>query len=181
MKIRKLTTVEIILAVFFFSCLSLGSSCCKKDNPPPTSNYIPPNSMSAKINGIDWKNCGPPTLPNIGGQYFQGNYFDIEGTAYCQQGNPDIYMKIFNLADTGYYNLGGTTNNRGEVNGPSIDSHGSRVRFTTDAIHIGGIQVSKFDITNKKISGTFQFDAFNVDSNKVVKVTDGKINDVTFY
>ena len=53
--------------------------------------------------------------------------------------------------------------------------------YSTDSAHFGTIIITKFDTASQKISGTFQFEAYNADSNKVVKVTDGKLSNIYYY
>ena len=125
----------------------------------------------AQIDGVGWKNCGAPQYPNITAQYFYGAYFDIDGIAYCQNGDPGIYIKVFGLHDTGTYIL----------NGFNYAKFSSNKEYITDNSHTGILQVTEFDISSRKISGYFNFQAIDTATGSVVKVDSGLINKVTFY
>lgn len=176
-------TTKILLMIISMLTITMVTSQCKKDPSPDSPPSPPPeknNYFVAKVDGKDWKTCGPITAPWLTAQYFQNNYFDIEGKNTCETINSYIYMKIFNLNDTGYYILGGNTQNIGEYY-YYTSSSGIPIEYKTNTFYTGTSYITKFDTAAKKISGTFQFSAFNVDSNKIISITNGDMENITFY
>ncbi len=47
-------------------------------------------------------------------------------------------------------------------------------RYYTDSTHTGQLNITSLDKNSKIIEGNFQFEAFNVIQNKVVRITEGK-------
>ena len=170
-----------LFCIFIVALITLGGSCCKKDEQqPPSPPHEKYNYFVAKVDGKAWKICGPITTPWYTAQYFTNSYFDIEGRNSCDTSitATHIYMKIYNLNDTGKFIFGGTSNNYAKYT-KYVQVQG--IEYKTDSIHTGTIKIAQFDFTSNKISGTFQFDAFNTDSNKVISIIEGEFTNVEFY
>jgi len=163
--------------VFFVFFAFAACQSCKKDDTPPVPNEKH-NYFACKVDGKHWETCGPINMSWITAQYFSGSYFDIEAHNSCEIENSIIYLKIFGLNDTGTFVLGGLSNNFGYY---SIGTASLQREYYTDTTHTGVVHVSKFEMSGQKISGTYNFNAFYIDSNKTISITDGNFENVQFY
>ena len=171
-----------------FICLSFSLLCCKckKDKPVEPPKPEPQDMIYATINGKEWESCKPGylggTVSYTTVQNFPGNYFDVSGANICSgTTNKDIYLyiKIFGSIKKGNkFQLGGTSPNMAVVSGPQLDSNSLSIKYPTDSIHTGMLEITD---TLYGLSGTFYFDGFNKDSNKVVKVTNGRMYQLYVY
>ena len=167
--------------VFFVFFAFAACQSCKKDDTPPVPNEKH-NYFACKVNGAFWEACGPITAPApVSGQYFVGNYFDIDGMNSCDNTNnyrKEIYLKMYNFNGVGTYSLGGISNNIGHFNDHTATPV---IVYSTDSVRNGTVDITKFDSLAQTISGAFQFTAFNADSNKIVTITEGQMENIHYY
>ena len=180
-----MNTKQILILIFIASCL-MGSSCCKKDEPPPPPNNEPSNEMTAVIDGVPWEACKPSligngTSSNVQAQNFVGNYLDVEGTNTCNNTSNylfNVYFKLYSINGIGTYQIKGTDGSIGAIGNYSVYPN---IFYYTDSIHNGTVTITKFDTSAKLISGTFEFHVYNIDSNKIVTVTNGQFINIYYY
>ena len=55
------------------------------------------------------------------------------------------------------------------------------IDFKTNQTYYGEVQITALDTVRSIISGTFYFNAFNADSNRVVKIEDGTFVNINYY
>jgi hypothetical protein len=176
-------------ALLFFSLILLSATCKKTDTnitalPPATQNGS--NTMGAKINGVIWINNY--TCDCIGGgtslpvSHYNSD-FGFSGYNLDKLGKrTDITLNIHGLTQTGEYPLSKyivptLVNSYAEV---TIDQNSNSLDYQTDYTYLGTVTITKFDPTNRIISGTFQFDALNQNNpNDIVHITEGRF-DVTY-
>jgi len=147
-------TVAVICVVFL-------ASSCKKD-----SNGNSANSMSASIGGTQWSALIPAGVLSNG-------VLVITGTSLTGQ---SIIVTVYGQT-AGTYNL--------SVIPPKAECLGTykaTLTATSEDTYVsttGSVILTKVDLTNKLVSGTFEFTAAN--STLVVKqITAGTFTDVTF-
>ena len=137
---------------------------------PPKPTQIGANTMYAKINGQPWQPKGCFTC----GSVFQIGYDDritFSLTGRNNDQNITIGINLRNLNAIGTYELSSTNMNFGYLNINTSNPGG--VHVTTE-LNKGSITITKLDLTNKIIAGTFQFTAEDEDNPlNTVKVTDG--------
>ena len=150
MKNHALIPILLVILVFTFGC--------KKDNASDNS----PASYSVKVNG----NAFAVSL--MVAEYMpSGNLTAISAAA---SNKTDFISIQFIGSATGTYII--NENNAGAVN---MGNNSYMSIFSP--IPVGQIVITKFDLANKLISGTFYFDAEDIDGN-VSHVTEGKFENV---
>ena len=162
------------LSLFLFSILS-GCSC--KDDPPTPADStpnVPSNEVTAMVDGVLWETFAPIGQQEIQAQHYLGNYFDIDARKYVSQGVSHIYMKVYNLNDTGDYQLSDL--DFGEYYDAEQNRH-----FQASVVYTGNLHVSTFNYTDAKISAEFYFIGRDTVSGDTVAISDGRIINVSFY
>lgn len=174
--------------LFLISLLTiciLTFGCEKEENPVdgggnnsgPTQ--IGAGTMSCKINGQSWSST---TIPgsNVPGAYattYIGGAIIITGNQFTGTGTQStINLILVNVGSTGEYRLG--TVGVGGSSGYAILIDGRTYTTSYNTPNINGkVVVTKYDPTNKIISGTFEFNAKESDSSTETKVvTEGKFD-----
>ena len=165
-------TLKTLLLALLVCSLSMACKKDKKDQP----TQIGANKMYAKVNGTPWQSKPCWGCISGGGGLdvsFNGNYFAVTGENNDQNIIIGLYLK--NVTNSGYYELTSKNFNRG-----TLDNYNSKVYFTTTLDSKGSITITKLDLANKIISGTFEFNAEdNENTTNSVKVTDGWF-DITY-
>ena len=146
----------LLLAPFFIS------SKCNKDDA------LPEYYFRCKINGQDYRpnscaNCMRAQILGDTTFLLNGNAgFESVGLGVIKLDKIPIstekYILNMNPQINGYYD-----------NSPQVDDI-----FKTDALRIGQLIITNIDKSNKLISGTFHFQAYNPVQDKTVNITDGK-------
>jgi hypothetical protein len=158
--------VFIVIVVSIFGC---------KKEAVPSQNGA--NTMSAKVKGNKWskKSC----FSCIGGgsgltvNYDDINFFGISGQNNDQ--NITVTFVIKSLKSTGVYELGSEENNFAQVY-----NNNEKISYYTSSLSTGKVIVTKLDLANKIISGTFEFIAADKNNSvNKVSVTSGNF-DVTY-
>ena len=158
-------TIKVLLLVLSICCLNLA---CKKDSmSKPTQTGA--NTMYAKVNGQPWQPKGCISCSEA----FQIRYddriiFGLTGKNNDQKITINIILR--NLNAIGTYELSTTDMNFGNLN----NSTSNPGVFVTTKINKGSITITKLDLANKIIAGTFSFTGED-ESNpaKTISVTDG--------
>ena len=150
---KKNSTVTLIL-IGLFSVLLSG---CKKDD----SNPIP--GFSAKINGAAWTS----TITVAGHSTFN-NLTSITATNTAMNENFSIILKG---SGTGTYNL-----NEDNTVSVVVGTYDFTSLFMDPPV--GSVVISKWDVTNNLVSGSFTFDGADIDD-VVYHVTEGKFDNIT--
>lgn len=152
---KKLIVLIFISGIFF-------SMSCKKDSK--ITDVINFNaSMKCKINGTQWSSLTRVTT--------LGNPTTVNGT----NGNSVLNVSILGNT-TGTYTL---NTNAGTFQFSATYTNDSG---TTDSLYTannGTATISSIDATNKRISGTFSFQAKNTNSNQKT-VTEGIFKDLEY-
>lgn len=142
----------------------MAASCTKDGDGTPT--IINPNAkMTCKIDGAQWTALTRVTTNTAGG-------FSINGSA-LQSDALDITIVG---ETTGTYTLGTMQFN--------FTASYSPVASNTDSLYTainGTVVLSEVDQTNRRISGTFFFNAINVSNNALNKsITDGVFTSLSY-
>ncbi len=172
---------KLILLLFFASLLA-----CKKDIDelePPTETGA--GTFGAKVNGVLWAPQGfgiVPTAPILEARFGGGNSIFINARNFASSPTESEFeLYIQNITGAGTFLL---NQNTGKYPGQSA-SYGYYVErritptneWITSAHHSGKIEVTKFDLTNKIISGTFEFTALNLYGTSVpITITEGRFD-----
>ena len=150
-----------LLLCCLFSFALLNSSC-KKDR-------LPTFYFQCKVDGVLYE---PDNCANCKTKEMVGDSLFSLG---ANRGYEALGFAILkHNISIGTYSLGkAIKENKGTALYDNTIGNPSDI-FRTDSIRIGVINITELDRTNKIIEGTFNFDAFNIPQNKIVRVTDGK-------
>jgi hypothetical protein len=164
-------------------------SSCKDDppegpGPPSDSNYW--SLMTCKVDGNDWGDCLPGLMLGMkqsksSAEWFKnyiGQPLIIEFINLCDSSNSknavqSIYVNLNPYSGIGTYQLNNFSY------GACANLQSTYI-MRTDDIYTGSITITKFDTIKKEIFGTLDFEAYNSDSNRIVKVSGGKFSKVKF-
>ena len=156
-------TLKTVLLALLICSLSLA---CKKDKmPKPTQTGA--NTMYAKVNGKPWQPKGCIGCSEAIQISYDRVYFGITG----QNNDQNIVIGIYinNLIKMGTYELTANNSDYARLNNYSLKSY-----FVTTLNNKGTVTITKLDLDNKIISGTFQFTAEDKGNpENTIKVTDG--------
>lgn len=196
---HKFRTLTFLLTTIFFLNLT---SCGKKDssddsNDDNNNTTTTASNMTAKVDGDSWSAyygvyggsspAGYAYVTDNGNGTYQISIlgFRYSYTNSTFSGWDEISVSVYNVSGEGTYDLSASSSVYGQgiyFSAPTT-SFVDYVAFSTDTVNTGTLVITSFDYTNKKISGTFSFDAKEyapVDSNYVVSLTEGKFTDLTW-
>ncbi|MBC8112061.1 MAG: hypothetical protein H7Y04_13460 [Verrucomicrobia bacterium] len=171
--------------MLFIVLVSLLLSQCqlfKKEEKPelPPETQEGKRTMGCKVDGQVW-------LPEYSFRpVFSGSEYSVtyDGTYYGMNLFADrkrettVQFNVFEVPEIGTYELfkiyPDRPNDRSRITQARYeDSTGD---FYTDSLHTGKVTITKLDLQKAIISGTFYFDAYNKETGKVVKITEGRFN-----
>ena len=158
---RILYLFPILIYLSSFSC---GKNNLKPDTPNPGYYFY------CKVNGVDFYPSSHGDIWNRSLQCtYYGNSFSIDATNAPINVSIGILDPLNNikLMDYGY------DPQKYEIAGIYDKTLAADRYISSDIIHIN---ITSIDTTQKLITGTFYFDAYNETTNDSVKVTDGKFN-----
>ena len=149
--------------------LSLNLSC-KKDSMPPKPTQTGANTMYAKVNGKPWQKKACWSCISGGGA-LDAVYEDGTLKFFVTGQNNDqkivISVGVKELKSIGTYPLSNKDLNFGYITTENF-------RYFTSNNSLGIIKITKIDLANKIISGTFEFTAEDENNSaNTIKVTDG--------
>ena len=184
--------MKYILAAIFF--LLTTAMSCKKTNTAnedqlTAATQIGANTMGCYVNGKAWladtkDNGSIPRLKAIGVDYLSNT--ELIFTFYRDRIPDDqaiyIYIKDFN--GSGLYNMNQTSRIRGVPgsNGPlnsylNFSDDNAKKEYVTNENYTGTVNITYYNVSNRIISGTFQFKAQNYDrSADSINVSDGRFD-----
>jgi hypothetical protein len=163
-----------------FVILSLFTSfSCKKDDLPKATQ-TGANIIAAKVNGEVWKQAACWSC--IGGgtglsvNYDDRNFFGVSAQQKNENKNIVITLVVSNLKSTGTYTL----SSKGKSQGYLSSYANKTMNYATSDKNTGTVTITKLDLANKIVSGTFEFTAEDENNAaNTIRVTDGRF-DVTF-
>lgn len=182
MKILNLTMLAFIF-------LLLNAASCSKDN----SNTLPPETQEGKstfgclVNGVVWKNQGQPHFgsPNLGAS-IDSNEFVIGATNDINYTHQSIVISVKIPLRLGIYNL------NSDNSFAQFYEYDNDCYYKTDSISsTGTLEITKYDPTNKIVSGIFNFKAAKFSSSyltiskgscdSIVTITEGRFDIKTIF
>lgn len=184
------TQLSKALLILFTTMIIFITGCQKKDENPigpgdGGNTQTGAGTMSCKVDGENWSATQIPSSPYpaaFANLETQSNYtlLTITGTQISGTSSAStIYLSLLNVSSTGEYNLGamtGTSGNQGIATMGYSDGKGYGTTGETE--YIGKVTITKFDQTNKIVSGTFYFTAKGISGGATGKkiVTEGKFD-----
>ena len=167
--------IKILLVLPFLSVLLALS--CKKDGLPKATQSGE-NTMAAKVNGKPWqkKACVSCTGGGTGLKvtYEDRDFFAVTGEDH--DSGSRIALAISSLKSVGTYSL-----NSNNVDYARLFKLDDGTYYYTSLKNTGQVTITKLDIANQIISGTFDFTAEDVNNPaNTIKVTDGRF-DIKYY
>ena len=170
--------------LILLSCLFLLVSCKKSIDALPEATQTGANTFGLKLDGQFWvpqkfAGISAPTL-----EAFYSGTGDLRITAGNFASEPtetefEIFVK--NASAPGVYQLNQNT----EVYPNAAASYGYYVKrkinplneWITNTQYKGSVTITKLDLTNRIVSGTFEFTAGSIDSSAApISVTDGRFD-----
>jgi len=169
-----------ITGLYLSSC---GKSNYDKMLPPATQNGS--NTMGAYIDNVIWNPAHTGFGTGISAD-IEGNTFFFRGIRYnatVKEGRTSISLQIINYTGTGSYPLANGFPEKGAIltglsNAASVSiGNDSPVIYATDSLRKGTVTVTYFDPVKKIISGTFSFDAANLNNpSDIIHITGGRFD-----
>ncbi len=165
------------LILILFTTYTVGMSLfCTKDKLTKETQ-IGANTFSCKIDGVVFKpseSAGLFGSPPITVYNLPNNGFTLLGKYYGDRSDPTSKYISLNLE---YLKSAGISNLKFYPNqGLYIISYSGGPAYQTDATHTGTVTITRCDTVNKIYSGTFSFTAIDKNTDKEVKVTDGRFD-----
>ncbi len=159
-------------------------SCKKEVSELPPATQTGANTFGAKVNGVFWIPRGFGPIPAsdklevrvLGGTDMYINAMDISSSPT----ETEFEISVKGITGPGTYLLNTT------VGYPSSASNYAyyvkriltpKEEWMTTSIQTGSVTITKFDLTNKIVSGTFQFNMSDIyDASRTISVTDGRFD-----
>ncbi len=165
------------LSLFLFF-LPFLVSCNKEKLTKPTQTGA--NTFSCKVNGQVYIPRNEAFSVDGISIYFTNDIGNPQAnnlhvlTAYPQFNPPrKIYITLYNLTVEGVYPLKGTNFRFCQY----LTLSPNEKEYNTKSADDGQVTITKFDLTNRIVSGTFWFNAINLkDPNDKVSITDGRFD-----
>ena len=170
------------LSIICFSLFFL-ISCKKKVEELPPITQTGANTFGAKVNGALWvpQGFGPIPAGNILQAHMAGDHLIINARNFASSPNEtEFLIYLTDVNATGVYQLNTT------VTHPSSSaSYAYYVKrninpeneWLTSASSTGSVTISRFDLVNGIVSGTFQFNMLNFyNSPQPMSVTEGRFD-----
>ncbi|KAA3439854.1 hypothetical protein [Rufibacter hautae] len=160
--------------------------------------------MTAKINGSNFTACSNlegkipvPTAPknNLEVTYDPtSGQLIIKGTDSCNDSVKTIHLDIRDVHGVGNYTINYQSKlyyNPDDTPGSGAGSNGalqylgrhpanSAGIFSTDPQHVGTFTITAFDLEQRRFSATFEMDVYGAYSNKLFKIREGRLNNVSY-
>lgn len=179
------TLTHFITLIFVFFLLT--SSSCKKEDDLTKPTQEGKNTFSCKINGqVYIPNGGGLLSPvkAISASVVRKNNGTNELSIFTTKSESEllekIYINIGDISTTGTYNMGIDNTKYCEYyKRISTSTTLDEKQYSTRNNNNGSVNITRYDLTNGIVSGTFSFKATNDKNvNDIVTVTDGRF-DVT--
>lgn len=173
-----------IFSLVLVTSVLMVQACKQHDELPARATNLAKPSIQCKVNGASWKSCEPGIVGQMDGIFAEwrgdnviGNSFVIEGISSCNVFKTNLYIFIKDFTGPGRYLLN-------EINYGAFQEYNYKpisISFKTNQTYYGEVQITALDTVRSIISGTFYFNAFNADSNRVVKIEDGTFVNINYY
>ncbi len=175
-------TFTLLLAI---TGLAFAASSCKKDPDPAPAKET--GFISCKINGVDWKSAKASEKIILDGDTVSGVEASLEGDSVISiygikpsatDTSAIIMFLKLNPGKTGTYS-GTTSGDYGALYTPGMD-------FVSLLTVLGSyditysINITSFDATAKKLSGTFTITHTPKMGTGTIAVTNGEFNDIPY-
>lgn len=161
------------------------TACSKDVDELPPATETGANTFGAKLNGDFWVPQGfgvVPTAPILEAR-FQGNNTVLINARNFSRSPTETEFEIYLVGITGP----GTfllNQNTSKVPGASASYGYYEVRrfrpeeeYITSSTHTGVVTITRYDVANRIISGTFSFTAADIsDPSKTINVTEGRFD-----
>ena len=177
-------TRHIKLLLLFAFIIFLAFSCKKKNKDSDPVIVENKNVMTAKINGIDFKDCKKYMLGQMSGVeaiYYPDQRLTVTGKQNCvfelPIAFPEIVIFLKKFDTIGTYQL--DTGNMAYLSYYYNNQMNDHI-LSTDLINNGFIKITNLDNVKGKISAIFEFNVFYPDSNKVITITEGVLENVYY-
>ncbi|MGC4129941.1 MAG: DUF6252 family protein [Bergeyella sp.] len=169
--------------ILFLAILSIGLLSCKDDDQNP--NVLPEATQSGKntagalVDGKVWVATTKQLDGNNGGTHCNANGNNYRITLDLRKDkdsyNNAIYIDVLipNMEINKLYEIINQTPDN-DFN-YAIYTNGSGKSYSTNSNYTGKIKITRIDIQNQIVSGTFEFNAVDKDGN-VVDITDGRFD-----
>jgi hypothetical protein len=168
--------------------LTLTLSCCNKDdNHFSSKDQLPPetqtgaNTVGCLVNGVVFlpKQSGLNSALECNYELINGKfYFNLRFSDYVN-GIKTVAVQThdLNLQINQTYSLNvDTFTDPNILGGGGIYSISTLNHFSTNTIKTGELKITRLDLPNSIISGTFWFDAFNNSTNQSVEIRQGRFD-----
>ena len=153
----------LLLAI---AVLSLTFFSCTKDQVEEAAASVTTASMSAMVNDTTWT-----TITRVTKKFATPESFVITGTSTDQK----VMVITIRGIEKGIY----TTSV--QLEDPSAQVGGAwRANSTNYVSNSGTVEISKLDVVNKKISGTFKFNLISQTDLVGFKVESGKFENLSY-
>ena len=180
---KKYTT---LLLVVLASTL-LAASCKKTETQLTELQKLPPatqtgaNTFGCLVDGVAWlpngskPQTGGPNIQVYVDPTFQGGRFSITGHQY-NNFQSKINFGSANCTNAGYFDISSSTNGLGynrflnNVNTCEFSS------FDAATYRRGFFNISRYDLTNKIFSGTFEFTIKSQGCGDTIRITNGRFD-----
>lgn len=176
----------LIVLSFLLTSVVISFSNCKKNKPATASEQLPPETQS----GANTFGClidGQVFLPKgdpFGGPIKRAQYQFVNGkqgfSVSAKNSGSNLVKSVGFQGDSIFINNGTfdltTSNTSGVLFGSYVEFQSGNINeFTTTIINRGQLVIKKFDTINQIVSGTFWFDANNING-QVVQVREGRFD-----
>jgi hypothetical protein len=146
--------------------------------PAKKNNYW--SQSTCKIDGHAWGDCFPSLIKGsrASGEWyknFEGDPLQLHFANVCDSPFTEINISLKKFNGIGSYSL--STDNYAEYN---VVYMLDRTQYRTNLVTTGKVSITKFDTARREISGTYEFGAFNSDSNTTRVITNGVFNRIIF-
>ncbi|MBK9291123.1 MAG: hypothetical protein IPM52_05820 [Bacteroidetes bacterium] len=163
--------------MIFFLAFGLLLTACKKDETDPTQLSV--GQMTAKIDGKKW-NASSGMMGTTLATY-AASILTISGTEISGTKTTTIQLIVSNVTGTGDYTLGSELSGQGLLSIADATNLADQKAYGTtgEGEFTGTLKITKFDLENKEIAGTFSFTALEGEqkaSGEKKVVTDGAFN-----
>lgn len=177
-----LTTISMKRILTALLPLIVLISCKKNVDELPPATQTGAHTFGAKVNGDLWVPQGFGSFPanDILEARMSGSDIVINARNFASSPNEtEFQLTIYNVTAPGVYPLNTTVSH---PNG--IASYGYYVKrkmtpedeWLTSAIHTGSVTITRIDVVNRIVSGTFQFNAGSIYNAGVISVTEGRFD-----
>jgi hypothetical protein len=173
---KRILTISLAALVLF-------TACKKEVKELPQNTQTGANTFGAKINGQLWapQGFGPVPANNLLEARMIGNDLLIDARNFASSPNEtEFSIRLVSVTDIGVYTL-----NSNATHPSLVSSYCYYVKrnltpqneWITSTANTGSVTITKLDLTNKIVSGTFQFNALNIyNAPEPLAVTEGRFD-----